>query len=439
MTRRSVTGEADVVVVGAGIIGCSVAYRLSRSGRSVIVVDAGPCAGAGSTSASSAIVRFHYTLSDNVALAWDSYQAWTDWANEIGGTDPDGMVEYRTTGGILLGPPDEFDLMVTNLTALGIDHEVLSPAQIRTRFPAIDPSRFGPPARLDDPGFFRDGWGELYGLFTPDAGYINDPQLAAHNYQWAAQRHGAEFRYHSRVVDVATSDGHVEGVTLADGSDIHAPILVNAAGPASDQFNELAGVAHRHTIRSRPLRTETHVAPAPPEFSDSQATFVFDPDLGSAFRPEIGGLVHVSNIEPACDELVWVDDPWREDHLPTVEAFETQVLRVARRMPELPIPHRPSGLAALYDVTPDWNPILDRGAIDGLFLACGTSGNSFKTAPTIGHIIKSLIDRSPLGSDAATRERRPEATFTTPRTGSRIDLGHYSRNRKPGPATSVIA
>lgn len=420
---------ADVVVVGAGIIGCSVAYRLSESGHRVIVVDAGAQAGSGSTSASSAIVRFHYRLRDNAALAWDSYHAWLDWPNEIGGIDPDGMIELRTTGGLLLGKSDEFETMVANFDAIGIGYEVLAPADIRARFPAIDPSRFGPPCRIDDPGFGREPWGELNGLFTPAAGYVNDPQLAARNYQWAARQRGATFRFRQRVIGIANTAGRITGVKLEDGTSIGADVVINAAGPASDQLNRMAGIAEKHAVRSRPLRTETHNVPAPPTFTADQATFVFDLDLGAAFRPDVGNQVHISNVEPECDDLHWVDDPWEVVDSPTVERYQTQVMRVARRMPATRIPPQPRGLAALYDVTPDWNPLLDTTDLDGFFLACGTSGNSFKTAPTIGHIITHLVDRSD----------NHHALFTTPRTASVVDLAHYGRNRQPAPTTNVIA
>ena len=97
LAEQGSLSSADVVVVRTGIIGCAVAYRFGETGRRVVVVDAGPRAGSGSTGASSAIVRFDYSLRDNAAMAWDSYHAWTDWPDEIGGIDPDGMIEHHAT------------------------------------------------------------------------------------------------------------------------------------------------------------------------------------------------------------------------------------------------------------------------------------------------------------------------------------------------------
>ena len=69
----------DAVVIGAGVIGCSVALELARSGRSVVVVDPRSGPGYGSTSASSAIVRYHYDHVPETALAWEAGHRWMEW------------------------------------------------------------------------------------------------------------------------------------------------------------------------------------------------------------------------------------------------------------------------------------------------------------------------------------------------------------------------
>ena len=87
--------RTDVVLVGAGVVGASVAHELARRGRQVVVVDKGPGAGTGSTSASSAIVRFNYSTRTGVAAAWESKHLWEDWEGFLGGTDGgDGDEEF---------------------------------------------------------------------------------------------------------------------------------------------------------------------------------------------------------------------------------------------------------------------------------------------------------------------------------------------------------
>jgi sarcosine oxidase subunit beta len=83
--------RCDAVVIGAGVIGASVALELARAGRTVIVVDKGPGPGAGSTSASSAIIRYSYSTRDAILTAYESAQMWFDWERHLGVADPDGM------------------------------------------------------------------------------------------------------------------------------------------------------------------------------------------------------------------------------------------------------------------------------------------------------------------------------------------------------------
>ena len=99
--------------------------------------------------------------------------------------------------------------------------------------------------------------------------------------------------------------------------------------------------------------------------------------------------------------------------------------RLARRLPDVRVPPRPRGLAALYDVTDDWIPIYDRSALDGFYVAIGTSGNQFKNAPMVGLLMADLIDACEGGHDHDAEPVRVHA----PCTGLSIDLGHYSRRR----------
>ena len=90
--------DADAVVIGAGIIGAAVALELARGGRRVICIDKGPAPGAGSTSASSSIIRFSYSTIDAVLTAWESAASWRDWSGHLGVDDPDGMARFIRTG-----------------------------------------------------------------------------------------------------------------------------------------------------------------------------------------------------------------------------------------------------------------------------------------------------------------------------------------------------
>jgi glycine/D-amino acid oxidase-like deaminating enzyme len=406
----------DAVVIGAGIIGCAAALELSRDGLRVLCVDAGPAAGSGSTGASSAIVRFHYSDLTAVSAAWDSYFDWTGWADYLG---IEGDARYVKTGALVLDSPGARRAETLRyLGELGIGYEELTAAEIRKRFPDISTTCYGPPAVPEDDAFWRDGDGDLGGYLTPDAGYLDDPQLAARDLLRAAARAGAEFRFGVMVERVIVTGGRLAGVAFTSGESVHAPVAVNAAGPASDRLNQLAGVTGDMAVRSRALRTETHEIPAPPRFRTGDGgVFVTDLDLGVAFRPHGQDRLHISCVEPECDPLDWVDDPWSFDTAVTQRIYDRQTLRAGRRLPGLAIPPRPSGIGALYDVTPDWRPIFDRSALPGFYLACGTSGNCFKIAPLAGRIVSALV-------------RGGDDGFPLPHLGRSISLGYYSRLRE---------
>jgi glycine/D-amino acid oxidase-like deaminating enzyme len=93
---------ADVVVVGAGVIGSSIAFELARAGRSVVVVDKASGPGQGSTSASSAVIRFNYSTWDGIALSWESKHCWEKWADHLEGVDEAGMARFHRVGKVFL-------------------------------------------------------------------------------------------------------------------------------------------------------------------------------------------------------------------------------------------------------------------------------------------------------------------------------------------------
>src|SRR5689334_4503217 len=91
-------GTADAAVVGAGVIGSSIALELAREGRSVIVVDKAGAPGQGSTSASSAVIRFNYSTWDGIAAAWEAKHCWEKWADHLEGVDDAGMARFHRVG-----------------------------------------------------------------------------------------------------------------------------------------------------------------------------------------------------------------------------------------------------------------------------------------------------------------------------------------------------
>jgi glycine/D-amino acid oxidase-like deaminating enzyme len=432
----SVRSDADAVVIGAGVIGSAVAFELGRSGRSVICVDKGPAPGAGSTSASSSIIRFSYSTLDSVVTAWEAAAMWKDWSTHLGIVDPAGMAQFISSGNLVLCTTGFDGRQVMALwDEVGIPYEYFDAAGLRARFPGLDVGKYYPPKRVDDPSFGDDATEELSGFYNGDSGFIDDPMLAAHNLANAAGHHGVDFRFRRSVVGIRRERGRVTGVDLDDGDRVSAPVVVNVGGPHSSQLNELAGVATEMRIRNRALRQEVFVAPAPPGFRlEDDAPFVADLDVGQYFRPQAGGTLLVGGTEPECDVLEWIDDPDTFNDQPTVEQWETSMLRLARRLQEFGVPPKPVGLAALYDASDDWVPIYDRSSLDGFFMACGTSGNQFKNAPLAGQFMRALIDAAEAGIDHDV----DPVQFRGAMTGRDIDLGAFSRLRAPAATSGTV-
>lgn len=426
-----VPSTSDVVVIGAGVIGAAVAFELSKTGRSVTVIDKGPAAGAGSTSSSSAIVRFNYSTRDAMIVAWEAVHMWRRWPAHLGVSDESGHANFHQTGMLAIDKPGAEEArrgILALFEDVGVPYEVLATPELRRRFPCLDVGRYYPPRPVADEAFWDEPSGELDAYYTPDAGFIDDPQLAAHNLMVAAQASGARFCFGETITEIRrNSDGGVAGIRSASGAEVRAPIVMNCAGPFSSAVNRMAGVLDDFNVSTRALRQEVHVAPAPDAFGlGTGGAIVADPDLGTYFRPQPGGSILVGGVEPDCDPMVWVDDADVYNDLPTVEVWEAQTLRLARRLPELKIPSRPTGLAALYDVTPDWVPIYDTTNLPGFFVAIGSSGNQFKNAPMSGRIMAALVAAADAGQD---HDSDP-VQLHCEHTGHTVDLSHFSRRRQ---------
>ena len=418
----------DAIIIGAGIIGACTAYELARKGWRTLNLDRLPAAGYGSTGASCAIIRTHYSTLDGAALAYEGYFYWKDWPAYIGVEDERGLARYIDSGCVVLKTDlnDHLRPICANMDRLGIPYEDWTASQILDRLPYYDLRRFGPPKRPDDPDFGTPGGGEIDGaVYFPCAGYVTDPQLATHNVQRAAEAAGADFRFNATVAEIHRADGRAAGVTLADGAAIDAPIVVNVAGPHSAKINDMAGVTAGMKIKTRALRQEVAHVPAPPGVDfERDGLITSDGDIGCYCRPELGNHILIGSEDPACDPREWVDPDDYDTSFS--DQWTAQVHRVAQRIPSLGIPSRTAGVVDLYDVADDWIPIYDASDLPGFYMAVGTSGNQFKNAPVAGAMIATLIEACEAGRD---HDSGPVA-YSAPHTGRVIDIGFYSRRRE---------
>ncbi|MDX2441434.1 MAG: FAD-dependent oxidoreductase, partial [Desulfobacterales bacterium] len=127
----------------------------------------------------------------------------------------------------------------------------------------------------------------------------------------------------------------------------------------------------------------------------------------------------------------WIEDP-DDFNRNLTEQARAQALRLALRIPELKIPNQIQGVVDLYDVTDDWIPIYDKSALDGFYMAVGTSGNQFKNAPVVGVLMAELVEAVENGQD---HDKTP-VQFEMKYTKRSCDIGFYSRLRKINPNSS---
>jgi len=422
--------DTDAIVIGAGVIGSATTFELAKQGHRVLSVDAGPGAGMGSTSSSSAIIRFNYSTYDSVLTSWEAAAAWQDLAAYLDAPAGAAVAQFVPCPLLSLDAPESNrGKVLTLFDRIGVVYETLDPDELAARFPALDGRDFSPPRTADDPAFGTpSNERRVGGYLMPDAGFIDDPMLAAQNFMAAGQALGAQLRSGAEVVAIARDGNQVTGVELATGERIEAPVVINAAGPGSRRLNALAGVAADMNIGHRPLRQEVHVVSAPAGFTlDDGGATITDAGTGTYFRPHLGGTLLVGSTEPECDPLDWVEDPDDYNERPTVDWFQRNTYRLACRLPTVGLPSQPTGLAALYDASDDWVPIYDRSSLVGYYQAVGTSGNQFKNAPMAGVFMAELVAAGIAGRD---HDRQPVQVVGA-RTGLSIDLSSFSRLRTP--------
>ena len=424
--------KCDALIIGAGIIGTSIAFELCKKGYKTLNVDKLPAAGHGSTSNTCAIIRTHYSTLQGTALAYDGFFYWKNWDDYLEIQDELGNAIFYDTG-ILVIKPESFDLdrYLKLHDALKIPYEVWDRSKLLERMPHFVDDSFYPPKRYDDPAFSDPPTQKINPrvIFFPTGGYVNDATLSVHNVQRAAESKGGRFLFNTEVVEIMKSDDgqKVSGVKLADGEEIHAPIIVNAAGPHSFVINRLAGIEERMAIKTKALRHEVHFVPSPSEFSyEEKGLVVSDGDVGGYHRPETGNMILIGSEDPACDTMEWVEDPDQFNREITDDQFKAQVYRQANRIPTLPIPNRQQGIVDLYDVSDDWIPIYDNTDLGGFYLAIGTSGNQYKNGPVVGQMMSEIIDACEKGHDHAgdpVQVKLRNIDFT-------LDTGIFSRNRE---------
>ena len=354
------TDAADVVIVGAGVQGASLAFQLARRGTRIVVVERASVA-AGATGRSSGFVRMHYDLASEARLAWASLPWFTEWAERVGTGDP-GFVR---TGFLQLVPPDlaaSLHANVAMLQGLGVDTRTVGPSDVADLVPGM---------LTDD---------IVVAAWEPGSGYA-DPSGTASGFLEAARAHGGRVETGRRVTAVSVAGERVAGVETDRGA-IAAGAVVVAAGAWSAEL--VAGLGLDLPVR--PWRHDTAFLGLPagrgPGFP-----IVLDHARQMYFRPE-GQEQMLVGLETANELGGSPDRPFAPM---AREVADELVARLCERLPWMEGGTLRGAYAGQDGMTPDQRAIIDRVGPDGLYLLCGFSGTGFKIAPAVGLGMAELI------------------------------------------------
>lgn len=382
MTAGTVPDRADVVIVGGGVIGTSIAFHLAEAGVPDVVLVERDTLGSGSTSKAAGGVRAQFSDEINIQLGARGLRAFREFPRR-----PGQVIDLHQVGYLfLLSRPEDVRAFERNIElqrAYGVPSRLLEvPAAVR----------LSPLVRPD---------GLLAAAYSPDDGHCS-PESVVLGYASGARRHGARLVTRCEVRGIETTGGEISAVVTAHGT-ITTGAVVCAAGAWSAGIGAMAGV----DLPVTPLRRQVLVTEPLPRLSRPVPMTI---DLATSFYFHGAGRgLLLGRSDPDEEPGFRLD---RSDHwLPGLTAA------IETRAPSLLDVGIATGWAGLYEVSPDHNAIIGRSG--GFFYATGFSGHGFLQGPATGEIIRDLylgrtpfVDVSALSADRFARgQGRPESAI----------------------------
>ena len=359
----SVPGTASVVVIGGGVVGCSVAYHLARRGQRDVVVLERDAVGSGTTSKAAGGIRSQFPTETEIRFSLEAIGVFERFQEEFG-VD----IGYRRIGYLFL-ISDPADLAgyrgrMALQRRLGVDVREISPADARVIVPAL---------RVDD--LIAAVWGPTDGM----AG----PAEVTNGFARRARELGVRIVEGVTVTGIDVAHGGAQGVTTSQGA-VSAPLVINAAGPSAARIGRLAGVdvpvqpRRRHIFFTEPFPE----IPGPVPLTTDRAT-------GFYFRKEMEQLL----LSPGD-----VEDIGEDFDVPVDRArIDETVEKALHRIPIVEKARIAGGWAGLRPLTPDDHAIIGWApGVDGFFLAVGFGGHGFQHSPATGrYVAEWLLDGEP--------------------------------------------
>jgi sarcosine oxidase, subunit beta len=353
----------DFVVIGAGVIGASVAHHLAAlGGKNVLVLDQGTI-GSGTTSQSSGLLRTHYSVRQNVELARSSWWAFNNFAEYVG--DDEASAGLVKCGYMICAPEgDKLEPLQASLRSqqdMGIEVQLLSKDEARERMPI---------AQFDDTALIG---------YEPEAGFA-DAYLVATSFARSARHRGVKIMENIRVTGLVCDGRRIVGVETTAGN-FSCGMLVSTQNIWTPELAGWIGVTlpvkpERHTVLA--LECEARYTFKMPAFKDLGSP-------GMLYYRSYGGSQMLVSEGVVGETLNMPETEQGDISLDYVAEVGAQV---AERFPAYEMAGLASSWTGVYDVTPDWNPVLGPVAdIEGLTVGFGFSGHGFKLSPGIGKLL----------------------------------------------------
>ena len=371
MSTNGLPKTADFIILGAGVMGASIAFHLARRNAGRIAVIDKEHAGSGGSGRSSALVRMHYSFAPEVQLALISLKMFQHWREIVG--EPG---EFRQTGFVRIVHPHETELLKQNVAMqqkLGANVELFDRQQLK---------QLEPDWQVDEVDL---------AAYEPDSGY-GDGNVVANDFLSQARDSGATYLSKTRATSFLIESGRMRGIETDQG-EIHAPVVIAATGPWTRPLFQSTGF-------DPPIETEFHqVAILKNEASMKPGAACIDSVTSTYFRSDTSDKFLIGDF--------YGKRPVDLDHFPQRPSetdLEEIIERTARRVPRVANAEVMRGVTGVYDVTPDSRPLLGRvPGIDNLYLCAGFSGMGFKISPAIGLVMSQLI----LDGDAESVDMTP--------------------------------
>ena len=352
----------DVIVIGAGIMGCSSAFQLAQRGLKVAIVEKGNV-GDGSTGKSSAIIRQHYSNELTTKMALYGLRVFQNFEERVGGESG-----FQRRGFVVLVDEKDREGLEANRAMqqkVGVLTESLSVEDLNEMMSGVEMGESAAAA------------------YEPESGYA-DPYLTVNAFADAARRHSVEILLNTEVTDILFQGDKVYGIASTMG-ELHAPQVVNCTGGWGARVANMAQVE----APINACRVQVAFFRRPKGY-ESPHPVVADFVHSSYFRPETGGLTLVGLVDPS--EAEAVVDP--DDYSKQVDS--DYVLdaggRLVKRYPVMMQGESTGGYAAHYAITPDWHPIVDEAPHgSGHYLCAGFSGHGFKLGPAVGVMVADML------------------------------------------------